>query len=386
MPKKTFFILLIVVLALLNTSVAFAKSIQQDEIQPLCIPNGYHSLPSDCLNMGPSAYMSDMLELGLYFPQRELPSQVSIYVGQELEYKYAKSTVKELRIFNTAQAAYEGDNPSQTWEPGQIYVSIEDSEYINNKIVYMINPGAWVRWDEVSLSVHPSKFGGQEFFEAPELNFGWAIYLAYTYREPTYDSDYKTGYYRDKYEYVQIYDTYEAENGRWIMIGPDEWLDARTVGQVYMDIEKPEGITDDRWIMINLFEQTVSVYENNELIYATLTATGIDRYMTRPGLFKITEKKLDTYMAGTFEEDRSDYYFLENVPWSLYFDARRALHGAYWHDGLGVKRSHGCVNLAPGDARWIYEWAELGDWVYVWDPSGQTEVDEDLFHLYDEDN
>lgn len=386
MPKKIIFILLIVILALLNTSAVFAESIQQDEIQPLCIPNGYHSLPSDCLNMGPSAYISDMLELGLYFPQRELPSQVSLYVGQKLEYDYAKSTVESLRIFNTAQAAYEGDNPSRTWEPGQIYVSIEDSEYINNKIVYMINPGAWVRWDEVSLSVHPSKFGGQEFFENPELNFGWAIYLAYTYREPTYDSDYKTGYYRDKYEFVQIYDTYETENGRWIMIGPDEWLDARTVGQVYMDMEKPEGITDDRWIMINLFEQTVSVYENNELIYATLTATGIDRYMTRPGLFKIVEKKEDTYMAGTFEEDRSDYYFLENVPWSLYFDARRALHGAYWHDGLGVKRSHGCVNLSPGDARWIYEWAEVGDWVYVWDPSGQTEVDEDLFHLYDEDN
>ncbi|MBW1898417.1 MAG: L,D-transpeptidase, partial [Deltaproteobacteria bacterium] len=76
------------------------------------------------------------------------------------------------------------------------------------------------------------------------------------------------------------------------MIGPDEWLDARTVGQVYVDEPKPEGITGDRWIMVNLFEQTVAIYENNQLVFATLTATGLDQYMTRPGLFKITEKTL----------------------------------------------------------------------------------------------
>ena len=383
MSKKLSTILLISILILLNASAVHAEGIQQDEIQPLCVPNGYHVVSNDCLEMGPSAYMSEMSELGLYFPHRELPSQNSIYVNQELEYIYAKSTVDGLRVFNTSQEAYAGNLPNQTFEDGQIYVSIEDWEYIGDKRVYMIEPGSWVRWDEISMSVYPSKFAGQEFFETPELDFGWAIYPAYTYRMPTYDSDFKTGYYRDKYEYIQIYDRFENENGRWIMIGPDEWLDARTVGQVYANEPKPEGITSDRWINVNLFEQTISVYENNKLIYATLTATGLDKYMTRPGLFKITEMTEDTYMAGTVEEDRSDYYFLESVPWSLYFDERRALHGAYWHDGLGMKRSHGCVNLSPGDARWIYEWAEVGDWVYVWDPSGKTEVDESLFHLYD---
>jgi len=44
-------------------------------------------------------------------------------------------------------------------------------------------------------------------------------------------------------------------------------------------------------------------------------------------------------------------------------------------DGFGYKRSHGCVNMSIGDARWIYEWADLGTWVYVTDPSGQTPSD-----------
>ena len=31
-----------------------------------------------------------------------------------------------------------------------------------------------------------------------------------------------------------------------------------------------------------------------------------------------------------------------------------ALHTAYWHDQFGTRRSHGCVNLSPKDARWLY--------------------------------
>jgi hypothetical protein len=47
---------------------------------------------------------------------------------------------------------------------------------------------------------------------------------------------------------------------------------------------------------------------------------------------------------------------VEHVPWVLLFQGHNALHGAYWHDRFGQRRSHGCVNLAPKDARWIFEW------------------------------
>jgi hypothetical protein len=60
-----------------------------------------------------------------------------------------------------------------------------------------------------------------------------------------------------------------------------------------------------------------------------------------------------------------------------------ALHGAYWHDKFGFKHSHGCVNLPPADAKWIYNWTtpapsdsnwtvvpdrknnDIGTWVWV---------------------
>jgi hypothetical protein len=42
----------------------------------------------------------------------------------------------------------------------------------------------------------------------------------------------------------------------------------------------------------------------------------------------------------------------------MFFQAHNALHGAYWHDQFGRTKSHGCVNLAPSDARYLFEWLE----------------------------
>ena len=38
-----------------------------------------------------------------------------------------------------------------------------------------------------------------------------------------------------------------------------------------------------------------------------------------------------------------------------------ALHGTYWHDGFGFRRSHGCVNLSLTDARFVFQWASDDD-------------------------
>ena len=144
-----------------------------------------------------------------------------------------------------------------------------------------------------------------------------------------------------------------------------------------MDINTtpPKGVTNNRWIEVNLYNQTLSVYDQGQLVFAALVATGMKPFYTRPGLFQIQVKKLTENMSGAFEADRSDYYYLEDVPWTMYYDDARALHGAYWRTMYGYPQSHGCINLAPGDAHWLYNWANVGEWVYVWDPSGQTPTD-----------
>jgi hypothetical protein len=40
------------------------------------------------------------------------------------------------------------------------------------------------------------------------------------------------------------------------------------------------------------------------------------------------------------------------------FHGPHALHGAYWHDLWGEPKSGGCINLAPIDAKRVFEWTE----------------------------
>ena len=56
----------------------------------------------------------------------------------------------------------------------------------------------------------------------------------------------------------------------------------------------------------------------------------------------------------------SEYYYLPGVPWVMYFFQGYAIHGTYWHHNFGKPMSHGCVNLTIEDAKWFYNWAEIG--------------------------
>jgi lipoprotein-anchoring transpeptidase ErfK/SrfK len=159
------------------------------------------------------------------------------------------------------------------------------------------------------------------------------------------------------------------------MIGLNQWVERRYIREVTIDTNPPQGVTGRRWIDVNLYEQILTVYDNSKPVFATLIATGMEPFFTKPGVFQIYLKKPTETMSGAFEADHSDYYYLEDVPWTMYFDQKRALHGAYWRTMFGFPQSHGCVNLSIGDARWLYDWAKEGDWVYVHDPSGATPTD-----------
>ncbi|MBN1610503.1 MAG: L,D-transpeptidase [Polyangiaceae bacterium] len=61
---------------------------------------------------------------------------------------------------------------------------------------------------------------------------------------------------------------------------------------------------------------------------------------------------------GVTKRRGSADFELRDVPWIQYFASGYALHGAYWHDVFGIPRSHGCVNLAPVDARLVFAWTD----------------------------
>lgn len=112
--------------------------------------------------------------------------------------------------------------------------------------------------------------------------------------------------------------------------------------------------TGARWIHVDLDEQTLTAYEGDRPVYATLVATGIKGYDTPDGAWRIRRKYVSRRMQGP-DPDKGRYD-IEEVPWAMYYHAGFALHGAYWHDEFGKVRSHGCTNLPPVDARWLFHW------------------------------
>jgi hypothetical protein len=150
----------------------------------------------------------------------------------------------------------------------------------------------------------------------------------------------------------------------------------------------PDGVgPDETWVDVDLSHQTLVAYEGMTPVFATLVSSGrirdpddpLQTHDTPTGLWRINSKYVTHTMDGDHATDGP--YSIEDVPYVMYFYLAFALHSAFWHDGFGRPRSHGCVNLAPEDARWMFEWAhprlpegwhsvfpseaDPGTWVYV---------------------
>ncbi|MGA2451124.1 MAG: L,D-transpeptidase [Polyangiaceae bacterium] len=116
----------------------------------------------------------------------------------------------------------------------------------------------------------------------------------------------------------------------------------------------------ERWIDVRVGSQTLVAFDGTKPVYATLVSTGEaglqDPETTKStvvGDFRVYAKHITTTMAS---EVVGEEFELKDIPYVQYFREGYALHAAYWHDDFGTPRSHGCVNLAPEDARWLFWW------------------------------
>ncbi len=341
----------------------------------VCVPGIYDIAPDDCQPLGPSIDLTRAASEGVPYPILPLPAYSPDPALNYLPYQYFRVNEAGTPVFPSLEDGLD-NQPSQYIDPGFLYVSYQALVDTEQGGFYQLRSGAWIRAEGARAAV--PTFQGLLFSSTPDNSFGWVLGEANSYTTPSYNAP-KTGNTWYRYKVVQVFAIQEAEGTTWLMVGPDEWLDYRYVARVDPRTSPPEGVDASRWIDVNLDEQTLAVYQDNELVFATVIASGVETLWTRPGLFQIYEMKDAETMSGATAADRSDYYYLEDVPWTMYFDERRALHGAYWHNLFGYPRSHGCVNMSVGDSHWLFDWANIGDYVYVYDPSGRTPTDPSLY-------
>lgn len=146
---------------------------------------------------------------------------------------------------------------------------------------------------------------------------------------------------------------WKTDQGFWVRD-----IDVAVVQQPKLPKEVAPG---ERWIDVDLSQQSLVAFEGDKPVYATVVSTGrhdadpAKDHTTVTGSFRIREKHVSTTMDDDAATDGT--YRIEDVPWVMYFEKSYALHGAFWHSSFGRERSHGCVNLTPHDAREIFMWA-----------------------------
>lgn len=165
---------------------------------------------------------------------------------------------------------------------------------------------------------------------------------------------------------------------------PYQWVLARDVRRIPRSEMAPiRPFVGNKRIEIDLSRQRLTCYEGDRPVLTTLVSAGrgiqpVEIRVERDGVEVIETVNVDmTTPIGdayvilkqpsrhmTNRPMRPDappplvaIFDLPGVPWNLFFNLDgTAIHGTYWHNDFGIKRSHGCVNVPTTVARWLYRW------------------------------
>jgi hypothetical protein len=302
-----------------------------------------------------------------------------------LPYEYARVWQDPVAVY-----ASPGDpaamKPIDTLLPPDSWVSIDEVVEQDGRQWYRIDQEAYVLAEDV-LPGTPSLFHGVTITQPLTSPLVYIATQGLNVRaRPGAASDNPPLGTLNRYETANFLGSQRAGDALWHQIGENRWIHG-AYARVVFPVQRPEGVpADARWIAVDLAQQTLSAYEGDQLVFVTLVSTGRPPWFTPKGLNRIWIKKQTGDMRGGIVE-RGDYYALQDVPWIMYFNKDVGLHAAYWHDRFGYPSSHGCVNLSPLDARWLFDWAtpqlpfpdsshiyasqnNPGTWVYVYASSG----------------
>ncbi len=143
----------------------------------------------------------------------------------------------------------------------------------------------------------------------------------------------------------------------------------------------PDVPFEKKRIEVSIAQQTLTAYENDKVVMHTKISSGMPQATPPPGQtstdtprgeFNVQSKMPSKHMGdGNLTADLNAYE-LPGVPWVCFFEPENgvATHGTYWHTNYGTTMSHGCVNMRPEEAKWIYRWTTPVATVDSWETRG----------------
>jgi hypothetical protein len=206
----------------------------------------------------------------------------------------------------------------------------------------------WIERGSVHF-VEGSPFRGQKLRRGDPLDFAWvSIRPAKVFERPQ-GRALRTV---KRHTVVRI----ERSQGAWAKLEGGGWMKLAALAQPKRT-SPPDGVgLSDRWIDVDIDQQTLVAYEGETPLFATLVSTGrnTNQSATPLGVFQIWVKLDYSDMDDLERTDIEKNYAIQDVPWVQFFQGSYGFHAAFWHNDFGRRRSHGCINLSPADARYLF--------------------------------
>jgi lipoprotein-anchoring transpeptidase ErfK/SrfK len=272
-----------------------------------------------------------------------------------LEYRYGVVNDPQARVYASLQDAVSHNGNFGLLPSAPADVAVMGEETRDGLTYYAVTYG-WMSAADVQL-LTPSSLRGLQITRPVAFRFGWVL-------TNTWSVNLAGTPIREYLRYDIIHEVpAETENPGFVAVGPDEWLPEASVALTSASVPADAGENTCRFIYVDLTRQTLRVYDQCQLVFATLVSTGKQPGWTVTGRFGILVKFPHILLTPPWWS--TSVYYQEGVPKFMTFYGDLGFHGAYWHDDFGAAVSHGCINISPADANWLYEWASIGERVII---------------------
>lgn len=296
-------------------------------------------------------------DVGLVLPSSLLPDQEGRVVAEVIDVH--------------AEPSFDAPVVDEHWQDIVLPITgVDVSEDVDayNRIWYQIGAGQYVYSGDIQPVLTRLNKPVYEHDEVIGSLAEVTVPFSDARRAPEDDAELAYRLYYETTHWIVETITNEDTNKVWYRLRDDKWAeDEYYVLASHLRIvpaEELEQISPDvpnflKRIEVRLKDQLVIAFENNVPVYAARAATGArfvgGKYYTPDGKFMTFYKRPSRHMAsGNLAHNGYD---LPGVPWVLYItEGGISFHGTYWHNDFGAPRSHGCINLSPQSAKWLYRW------------------------------
>jgi lipoprotein-anchoring transpeptidase ErfK/SrfK len=306
--------------------------------------------------------------------------QAALDAGSRPWWQKADAPLSEVRL---AQLALESDGVLNRRMVRGFYIAVDKEFEWGSRTWYKTTRGMVAPKDRF-VAVEGATFQGVELSEEQTLPVAWAYGFKQT--RPKYELS-PAG----KLKQVGVFNRYEAlhlmgdasiiEGRSYVQAKEGFWVQSEHVRVARPPRLPAQLAPDEHWIYVDLRAQVLVASIGSTPVYTTLVSSGKESddeakdHRTPPGEWNIREKHLTTTMDGDGTAAGDLPYSIEDVPYVMYFQGSYALHGAFWHRNYGVRMSHGCINLAPLDAKYLFFFTGPGvreGWHGAWSGNGQA--------------